>query len=114
LDENALRLLHVEPPPGTMFRSIPVKSLPPELRRAFPRSTETVSTHEVAAAAEAMGYQGVTFKGIRDSGYAGASDAYPGFGVGDPGRVFALFDDALVRSPFTGGGLLSRAANARS
>jgi hypothetical protein len=86
-----------------MFRSIPVKSLPPAIRRAFPRSTETVSTHEVAAAAEALGYQGVTFKGIRDSGYAGAAESYPGFGAGDPGRVFALFDDALVNSPFTRG-----------
>lgn len=103
VNESALRLLHVEPPPGTMFRSIPVKSLPPALRRAFPRSTETVSTHEVAAAAEAMGYHGVTFKGIRDSGYAGASSGYPGFQSGDPGRVFALFDDEFVISPFSQG-----------
>lgn len=48
-----------------------------------------------------MGYQGVTFKGIRDSGYGGASDMYGGFGGGDPGRVFALFDpEGAVRSPF--------------
>jgi len=104
LDEASMRLLHVEAPPGTMFRSIPVSSLPPEIRRAFPRSTQTVSTHEVAAAAEALGYQGVTFKGIRDSGYGGASDAYGGFGSGDPGRVFALFDpEGQVRAPFNAG-----------
>ena len=99
-----MRLLYVDAPPGTMFRAIPVRSLPPEIRRAFPRSTETVSTHEVAAAAEALGYQGVTFKGIRDSGYGGASGAYGGFGSGDPGRVYALFDpEQAVRSPFNAG-----------
>lgn len=101
IDESAMRLLHVTAPPGTMFRTIPVRSLPPEIRRAFPRSTETVSTHEVAAAAEALGYQGVTFRGIRDSGYGGATQTYGGFGSGDPGRVFALFDpENAVRSPF--------------
>lgn len=104
VDEAALRLLHITAEPGTMFRSIPVSSLPPRLRRAFSRSTQTVSTHEVAAAAEALGYQGVTFKGIRDSGYGAASDAYGGFGTGDPGRVFALFDpENSVRSPFNAG-----------
>lgn len=86
-----------------MFRSIPVRTLPPAIRKAFPKSTETVSTHEVAAAAEALGYQGVTFKGIRDSGYGGAAETYGGFGSGDPGRVIALFDpEAAVRSPFAG------------
>jgi len=113
IDESAMRLLHVDAPPGTMFRSIPVSSLPPDIRRAFPRSTQTVSTHEVAAAAESMGYQGVTFRGIRDSGYGGAAETYGGFGAGDPGRVFALFDpESAVQSPF-GGGLLSRARTGR-
>lgn len=101
IDESSMRLLHVDAPPGTMFRSIPVRSLPPAIRRAFPRTTETLSTHEVAAAAEALGYQGVTFRGIRDSGYGGASQSYGGFGSGDPGRVIALFDpENAVRSPF--------------
>lgn len=50
--------------------------------------------------AESLGYQGVTFKGIRDSGYAGSMNAYPGFETGDPGRVFALFDDDIIRSPY--------------
>ena len=103
IDESSLRLLNVDAPPGTMFRSIPVWSLPPEIRRAFPKTTETVSTHEVAAAAEALGYHGVSFRGIRDSGYGGAADVYGGFGSGDPGRVFALFDpENSVRSPFAG------------
>lgn len=107
INEDAMRILNIEPPPGTMFRAIPVKSLPPQLRRAFPRSTETVSTHEVAAAAEALGYQGVSFRGIRDSGYGGGTESYGGFGAGDPGRVLALFDDQVVQNP-----LLQR-ANAR-
>ena len=54
VDEASMRLLHIEAPPGTMFRSIPVSALPQQLRRAFPRTTQTVSTHEIAAAAEAM------------------------------------------------------------
>jgi len=99
VDENAARIANIEAPPGTMFRSIPVETLPPEIRRAFPRSTRTVSTHEIAAAAESMGYQGVSFKGIRDSGY-GADVRAPGASGGDPGRVVALFDDTLARSPF--------------
>ncbi len=101
IDENSMRMLHIDAPPGTMFRSIPVHALPPKIRRAFSRSTETVSTHEVAAAAEAMGYQGVTFRGIRDGGYGGAAQTYGGFESGDPGRVIALFDpENSVRSPF--------------
>lgn len=104
VDESALRILNLETEPGTMFRSIPVESLPPALRRAFPRSTQTVSTHEIAAAAEAMGYQGVSFKGIRDSGYG--ADARMTESGGDPGRIVAMFDPELVRPPT---GLLSRA-----
>ncbi len=98
LDESGF--LAVEAPPGTMFRSIPVSSLPPEIRRAFPRTTQTVSTHEVAAAAESQGYRGVTFSGIRDGGYGGGPEPYGGFQTGDGGRVIAVFDDSMVQSPF--------------
>lgn len=104
IDESGF--LAVEAPPGTMFRSIPVSALPPEIRRAFPRTTQTVSTHEVAAAAESQGYRGVTFSGIRDGGYGGSAEPYGGFQTGDDGRVIAVFDDSTVRSPFPTGGAL--------
>jgi hypothetical protein len=101
IDENALRLAHIEAPPGTMYSSVPLDSLPADIRRAFPRGATRATTHEVAAAAEAAGYDGVTFSGVRDSTFAGADGgAYPGFGTGDEGRVVALFNDRAVASPF--------------
>lgn len=100
MDESSLRLAQIETPPGTMWRAIPTRVLPPDVRRAFPRKTEAVTSHEAAAAAEAAGYEGVTFSGMRDSGFAGRMDRYPGFGTGDQGRVVALFNDQAARSPF--------------
>ena len=78
----------------------PSRALPRDIRRALPRGATHANTHEVAAAAESAGYDGVTFSGIRDSGYGGAMDAYPGFETGDPGRTVTLFRDNVVRSPF--------------
>lgn len=101
IDESSMNLAHIRAPPGTMWRAIPVESLPPALRRAFPRSTTHVTSQEVASAAEAAGYDGVTLSGVRDSGFAGAMEGpYPGFGTGDEGRVVVVFNDAAVRSRF--------------
>lgn len=100
IDENALNLARVETPPGTMWRAIPVRALPRGVRAGFPRGTEYVTSHEAAAAAESAGYDGITFQGMRDSGFAAAMDVYPGFGTGDDGRVVAVFNNNIVRSPF--------------
>lgn len=103
MDEAQLRLAHVDAPPGTMWRNIPVEALPQELRRAFPRSTTRVTSHEVAAAAESAGFDGISFSGVRDSGFAGAMEGpYPGFKTGDHGRVVALFNNNAVRPAFGG------------
>lgn len=100
LDEGALNMARIDAPPGTNSRSIPVEALPRDIRRALPRGATHANTHEVAAAAEAAGYDGISFGGIRDSGYGGAMETYPGFNTGDAGRTVTVFRDNAVRSPF--------------